>query len=261
MPDSSSLDLVRKLSRAPGDAAQRDFASSAAGSWTVICDFDGTIADTDVTDELLARFALPDWAAIEAEWKAGLINSRQCMARQVKLLRVTRPELEAFLATVDIDPGFRDFVDHCRSRRLPVRIVSDGIDEVIRSILRRHNLAQLPVIANHMVATGRNTYALQFPNGHADCSAASGTCKCANAAQQSGGSRVLLIGDGSSDFCLARNADFVFSKGKLSDHCELMGIPHRDFSGFADVHYLLSELLDHPHHHLHRQPLSWSLDR
>ncbi|MDB5972576.1 MAG: phosphoserine phosphatase [Hydrocarboniphaga sp.] len=258
MPDSSSPDPSRDPSRVTTGHLS---APSIAGPWIVICDFDGTISDVDVTDALLERFALPEWEAIESEWKASLISARECMARQVKLLRVTRPELEAFLDTIDIDAGFRQFIQECRSRRLPVRVVSDGLDCVIRSILRRHNLSQLSVTANQLITTGRNTYELQFPNSRVDCTAASGTCKCANAEQESRDRRVLLIGDGRSDFCLAHNADFVFSKNKLSEYCESMGIPHRDFSGFSDMPFLLSELLDHPHHHVHRQPLSWSLDR
>jgi 2-hydroxy-3-keto-5-methylthiopentenyl-1-phosphate phosphatase len=260
MPDSSSP-VSSPRNALNVDAAMREQRASNLGPWTVICDFDGTIADVDVTDELLARFALPEWEDIEADWKAGLISSRECMERQVKLLRFTRPELEKFLETVTIDAGFREFIAECRWRQLPVRVVSDGIEEVIRSILRRHNLGQLSVTANQLVATGGSTYELRFPNADANCSAASGTCKCARAMKEPRESRVLLIGDGRSDFCLAGAADFVFSKSKLTTHCEQNGIAHRSFNNFADIHYLLSELLDHPHHHMHRKPLSWSLDR
>jgi 2-hydroxy-3-keto-5-methylthiopentenyl-1-phosphate phosphatase len=260
MPDSSSP-VFSPRNALKAEASMREDQASKVGPWTVICDFDGTIADVDVTDELLARFALPAWTEIEADWKAGLITSRDCMERQVKLLRFTRPELERFLEGISIDAGFRDFIAECRWRQLPVRVVSDGIEEVIRSILRRHNLGQLPVTANQLVATGGSTYELRFPNANAQCTAASGTCKCARAMQEPRSSRVLLIGDGRSDFCLASAADFVFSKSKLTQHCEEQGIAHRSFDRFADIHYLLSELLDHPHHHMHRKPLSWSLER
>ena len=235
----------------------RSEKSGSSGPWTVVCDFDGTIAHADTTDSLLERFALPEWEQIEAQWKAGFIGSRECLQAQVRLLRMTRAQLREHLETLTIDAGFRAFVDGCRARRLPVRVVSDGLDFVIDNILQRYNLSSLPVTANRLVATGPDRWDLEFPNAHERCSAASGTCKCASAAQSLPGTRVLLIGDGRSDFCLARNADFVFSKGSLTAHCERAGIAHRPFEDFADVPYLLSELLDHPYHHLHRQPMSW----
>lgn len=237
MPDSSHPDDQPFWRRA-----------RAEERWTVLCDFDGTIATVDVTDELLGAFALPPWQQLEQQWRDGEISARECMARQVDLLRVARSELYAHLARVHIDPGFREFVADCRSRELPLQIVSDGIDLAIRRVLARHGLRGLPVAANRLIATSRDTYTLEFPHARPGCTAASGTCKCA-IAQACRPQRVLLIGDGRSDFCLAQRADFVFAKDKLARHCEQQGIAHRSFGDFSDVRFLLSELLDHPHHH------------
>jgi len=248
MPDSSSP-AVNPVHRASAAA----FAGSEP--WSVICDFDGTIATVDVTDELLTRFALPEWQTIEAQWKAGEISARECMAQQIALLRVSRTELYAHLAHIHIDPGFREFVADCRGRQLPMQVVSDGIDRVIRRVLLRNGFGEISIAANRLIHTGRDTYELQFPNAKPGCSAGSGTCKCAVAAQAKP-RRVLLIGDGTSDFCLARNADFVFAKAKLRTYCEQQGIAHRAFDTFSDIRYLLSELLDHPHHHHRPLPLA-----
>jgi len=56
-------------------------------NWRVLCDFDGTIALEDVTDSILERFALDGWQDVETEWKNGQIGSRECMAKQVALIR------------------------------------------------------------------------------------------------------------------------------------------------------------------------------
>ena len=40
----------------------------AAGPYSVICDFDGTVTPFDVTDAILERFARPAWKTIEDEW-------------------------------------------------------------------------------------------------------------------------------------------------------------------------------------------------
>ena len=63
--------------------------------WTILCDFDGTIALDDTTDTLLDRFGQPGWEKLEDDWKAGRINSHDCMAGQVALLDMSRDELDA----------------------------------------------------------------------------------------------------------------------------------------------------------------------
>ena len=61
--------------------------------WTILCDFDGTISQEDVTDSLLMRFGRPGWDALEVDWRAGKIGSRQCMAGQIALLDCSEDEL------------------------------------------------------------------------------------------------------------------------------------------------------------------------
>lgn len=58
----------------------------AAGPYSVICDFDGTVTPFDVTDAILERFARPAWKTIEDEWVRGAISARRCMERQIPLI-------------------------------------------------------------------------------------------------------------------------------------------------------------------------------
>lgn len=74
----------------------------------------------------------------------------------------------------------------------------------------------------------------------------SGTCKCTCAAQARANEapRVLMIGDGSSDFCVSEDADFVFAKRRLITHCTHAGIEHAAIDTFHDAIALLPRLLD-----------------
>ena len=69
--------------------------------------------------------------------------------------------------------------------------------------------------------------------------AASGNCKCKSTPRNK---RVLVIGDGKSDMCVASTADFVFAKGSLADYCVANHIPHARFDTFAEVTALLAQL-------------------
>ena len=211
--------------------------------WSILCDFDGTISLEDVIDSLLENHGQPGWQELEAQWQRGQIGSRECMQGQVRLLKLDPATLDAHLDQVRIDPGFADFVDQVRRLGLPLRIVSDGLDHAIQRILANHDLPPIPVVANHLRWCG-DRWDLQSPHQAEGCR--SGTCKCRCAAQARTGlaPRVLMIGDGSSDFCVSTHADFVFAKRRLIAHCEDNGIPYAAIDGFHDAAALLPRLLD-----------------
>lgn len=215
----------------------------AVAPWTILCDFDGTIAIEDVIDSLLERYARPGWDVLEDDWRAGRIGSRECMTGQVGLLDVSLDELDRHLAGLGIDHAFPAFVEVVEQCGIPLRIVSDGLDYAIESILGRYNLAHLPVSANRLLSVAGNRWTLQSPGSQPGCGA--GTCKCAVAAVASAlPARTLLIGDGASDFCAADRVDFVFAKHRLIEHCRAAGIPYAPITSFDDAIALLPALLD-----------------
>jgi 2,3-diketo-5-methylthio-1-phosphopentane phosphatase len=214
-------------------------------SWSVLCDFDGTIGLQDVIDTLLDRFGMPGWEALEADWQAGHIGSAACMSGQVALLDMSPEQFERHLDGLAIDPHFPRFAAAVAARGLPLQVVSDGLDHPIQILLARNGLKHLPIVANRIRPSAQaRRWELDSPYQVAGC--ASGTCKCAQIRQHRPGAqdRVLLIGDGTSDFCAAGRADYVFAKRKLIDHCRLRGIPHSPINDFEDALALLPRLLD-----------------
>ena len=209
--------------------------------YQVLVDFDGTIATVDTTDLLLERFADPRWQEIEDDWKAGRIGSRECMLRQVDLVRATPDALDAFVATIEIDPAFPNFVALCRSRGLAVSVVSDGLDRTVAKVLARHGL-DLPYSANHLEWLGNDRWRLGFPHARDDCRVLSGNCKCQFAKAPAGTLRVV-VGDGRSDFCVAGEADLVLAKGALARHAAASAMPHVPFETFAEATLLFEAWL------------------
>lgn len=220
-------------------------APAHRSDWTILCDFDGTIAVEDVIDSLLDRYGLPGWEALERDWRAGRIGSRECMSGQVALLDMTREQLDTHLAALWIDHAFPDFVAKARQLDVPIRVVSDGLDYAIHRILGRYGLDDLPLAANHL-APGVPPQRWQLTSPYQADGCASGTCKCACVAQAraNGAARTLLIGDGASDFCAADRVDFVFAKHRLIEHCRAAGIPYVPITGFEDALDFLPRLLD-----------------
>ncbi len=214
----------------------------------IICDFDGTIALEDVTDSLLERFADPSWEQVEAQWLAGSIGSRECMARQVSLIAASVAELNRYLDGVRIDPSFPAFVDACERRGdVALCVASDGIEHAVKRILANHGLERLEVFANVLRQLPGDRYRLEFPHSAPDCAVEAGNCKCAIAGKRASGSLhanpTILVGDGTSDFCVASSVDFVFAKDRLLAHCQANAIPHLPFETFLDVRRNLAQVI------------------
>src|SRR5262245_36079836 len=142
----------------------------------VFVDFDGTIALEDTTDVILERLADADWRSVEAEWIAGAIGSRECLTRQLDLVRASPAARDAIADEVPLDPHFAEFVAFCRAHQIPVTVISDGLDHVANRTLAAAGI-DLPVLANRLEWLGSGRWRLGFPHANAGCRAAAGNCK------------------------------------------------------------------------------------
>lgn len=205
-------------------------------NWTIICDFDGTIAKQHVTQLLLERFARVEWKLIERSWQAGLLGSRECLRRQVGLLTMTQTHLNTVLHEITMDPAFPAFVTRALAAGCDVRIASEGFDQVIRPLLARANVPPLRIAATYLLASGYESWQLDCPFAERACRSGAATCKCALAvAAERAHRRVVLIGGGLSDTCVAHRADLVFARGRLLDYCREHEIEHEEAVDFSAV--------------------------
>lgn len=207
------------------------------------CDFDGTIAIEDVTDCVLEQFAASEWLNFERAWTEGEITAAECMRAQIPLIEASLHELNAFLDTIEIDPGFPDFVAFCRRNGIGVTVVSDGVDYFIQRVLANHGVTDIEIIANHLspsVSPLGLSYGLDTPHASAGCRSGAGVCKCRVI-----GTRAdhVYVGDGRSDFCVSGEAKMVFAKAKLATYCEARAIAFHPYQGFDDVQHAIDLIL------------------
>lgn len=207
----------------------------------IFCDFDGTIAVQDATDFVLERLAAPEWREVEAQWEAGLIDSAECMRRQISLIYASEAELGKILDQVKIDKGFADFRAFCRNSGIPIFVISDGVDYFIRHILRNHHLDDFPVFANQLLRLSNGRYQLIFPHRYSGCKLNAGICKCHVVDSQH--TLRIYVGDGRSDFCVSHKPELVFAKDKLAIYCEQNDISFIRYRNFYDVTSHLKKIL------------------
>ena len=214
----------------------------------VFCDFDGTITRLDVTDQILSQLAHPSWREIEQQWMQGLIGSRECLERQIALVDAPVEELNAAIDGVPLDSDFTAFCKFARKKRLPLYILSDGFDYVIRRVLKRAGVDRYFKSGTNLFASairveGRRLVP-SFPHLPGPCAHGCATCKAALIRVLAEGRRpVIFVGDGMSDRFAVEFADVVFAKRHLLAHCRENGIACRPFETFKDVQLTLEKLL------------------
>ena len=157
------------------------------------------------------------------------------MEQQFALIKGSRGAIEGYFRSITVDPMFLSFVNHV-SPFARVAVLSDGIDYPIQQVLRRLGLSSIGIFANHLRYSAEGL-SLEFPLFSEACTQKSGVCKCSvmRSLCAHAGEKTILIGDGRSDYCIARSVNYVFAKNSLRDFCASEGITHSAISSFEDV--------------------------
>jgi 2,3-diketo-5-methylthio-1-phosphopentane phosphatase len=201
----------------------------------ILCDFDGTINTVDIGHVLLREFAVSGWRKLNRELIEGHIGSKEFYLRIANLLAGTKKEMEGFIVKHSkIDPHFPNFLRFCKERGWVVKIVSDGFDFYIYTLLRRHHIKGVEIFANHATFPPRKGLTFSFPYHNQECGSC-GNCKLQILKSlRDFYHTIVYVGDGISDRCVIQEADLIFAKKELFKHCMREGIDcvkYRNFKG------------------------------
>jgi 2,3-diketo-5-methylthio-1-phosphopentane phosphatase len=204
---------------------------------SLFCDFDGTISRRDVGYHLFRRFSGGRTEELVAQWQAGEIDTRSCLVAEAGMCKATPSEIHAFLDQIELDRGFAEFVALCESNRVDLTILSEGLDFYINHILKRYGLQHLTVSANHGYLED-NTVKVKFLRENKTCQRC-GSCKGERIREyresQTEDVMAVFVGDGLSDICAMNEADLVFAKKDLEQHCRMNNIDYVSYDYFDDV--------------------------
>lgn len=207
----------------------------------VLCDFDGTISQQDVSDTIFTLWLGDVWAQIDASYHEGRTSMAEAYKLCWLLVGATESEIVGFVDAVEIDPFFGSFVEASRGADVPIYLVSDGFDYYIERIMGRYGLSDLEHYSNKLwFEDGK--ICLDFGNQHEDC------IDCANCKKKilddkrNEADFIIYIGNGNSDRCAAEHADLVFAKDSLAAHCEAKGVPYVAYRHFDEIIDYLKEI-------------------
>jgi 2-hydroxy-3-keto-5-methylthiopentenyl-1-phosphate phosphatase len=231
---------LRPDTRLPTPDSQLPTPDSRHPTPVIFSDFDGTIAQVDVTDVILGEFADPAWREVEEEWVQGRIGSRECLKRQMAMVDASAKQLDALIDAVPLDPHFAAFHALTRERGIPFYVVSDGFDYVIRRVLRNCGVDGELLNGSHLFSSSMqvrgNGVDVDFPHWPEVCSHGCATCKPEVIRRVRGQNRpVIFIGDGLSDRFAVEEADAVFARDKLLGFCREHHVACTAFETFGEI--------------------------
>ena len=198
----------------------------------VFSDFDGTIAHPDTINLLAETYGGVEFRRdIGGKIASGEISLRDGIAAEVATIRGDLDQVLDFLRQrVKIDESFPPFAQWCRSREIPLTILSAGIKDVIEQLLAPFGLDHVRLLANPLEIVDHR-WTLRFlddtPWGHDKAAAL--------VQARSEGYATAFLGDGLSDLRAAGQADLVFARSKLANLCREKQLPFFPLDDFSTV--------------------------
>jgi 2-hydroxy-3-keto-5-methylthiopentenyl-1-phosphate phosphatase len=201
---------------------------------TLVVDFDGTVTQEDLLDEIASRFGDPVvYRQVEDGLDEGRMPLREVITREFEPVRKPLEEIVDWeLENVHIRPGFRELVELAAERGWRFVIVSSGFHELIEPILE-HEGVQVELHANRIDPRPEGWRVLwQYDES---CEACGESCKRSIVKRFGGEGEIVYIGDGYSDRCAAEASHRVFATKGLARYLDERGVSHERFEDFYDV--------------------------
>jgi len=199
-------------------------------------DFDGTVTQQDVGEEVFRKFAKEEKVNIIIDDLLNdRISSRECWIKLCNAVpSVNENEFDDFIVSIPLDHSFVKFKDYCKIENIELYILSDGFDYYIDKIFEKNRINDLTVYSNHLeIVDGKLIPSFPY---YDEASFSSANCKRNHIINHSSEEDfTVFIGDGNSDKDSIEYCDFIFAKDDLLKFCEKERITYFPYKNFDDV--------------------------
>ena len=203
----------------------------------VLCDFDGTVTQTEASLAILRKFVPEKLKKYEGPWMRKEISTHDCLGYQFTMMGISDDVMARFAAeNVPLRPWFKEFVRWCAKEGIGLVVTSSGVDLYIRAILKKNKLGKVPFVADRMHWVQGLGPLVEEGFYNIDCDWC-GNCKVGLLdLYRDMKKKIVYVGDGETDECPARKADLVVARAHLLKFCKKEGIAECDpFETFVDV--------------------------
>jgi 2-hydroxy-3-keto-5-methylthiopentenyl-1-phosphate phosphatase len=198
------------------------------------CDFDGTVTYKDVSFLLLDAFVGYEWRDYLDQYQEGKISVGEFSRKSFGMVKASRQQMLDYIKNrVRIRPGFKQFVQFCKSKDFSLVVVSNGLDFYIDNILKNLGLVD---IEYHAAETIFNPGVLQVRYVNPEGKTIDTDFKLSYMEKfLDEGYEVVYIGDGNSDFVPAQKCHRIFATNSLLRRCKYHDLACAPFSDFFDI--------------------------
>jgi 2-hydroxy-3-keto-5-methylthiopentenyl-1-phosphate phosphatase len=204
----------------------------------LFCDFDGTITEKSMVDEVGQVFVGQAWLDIKQAMLEGRVSLLDGVARAFALIpSYKKPEILEHVKRVTVfRTGFQELLHYCKSVSIPFIVASGGMDFFVDLLLApyRDLITQI-----YSIESDFSGPFLRLVHRYA-CGQC-GLCKVKVMGLYPGPIHVL-VGDGLTDLHGARHADLVFARSLLATRLDQAGVSYRPFESFLEKHHNLHSI-------------------
>jgi len=181
--------------------------------WIVLTDFDGTIVRKDLAELILRRFGRKGWEKYDDLAAKGEMSIEECLKIQFEMIEARdKDEIFEFIRNeCKFRGGFKELIVSCREKRIPLVVVSAGIDFCIDYVFNINGVKSMPKIVRANTKFTANGIRVSFPRYFEELTGFTNFKEAFVARQKKKGSKVVYVGDGQSDYSPALISDKVFA--------------------------------------------------
>jgi len=216
----------------------------------ILCDFDGTVTESDTTDMLLTNFANNKWEDIGKKYVNGNISHAEMNTKFAQMLNATPSEIDVALRQSMPRGDFHQFITSLNFNKTEIIVVSSGWYYYIEKTLGRYNpyrfsdlssthaleKFKIPVISNDILYDKNiGTWNIQLLWEKYSCKLSSPCKGTILQAFRNNYDKIIAIGNSESDICMIEKADISFAFGTLQKICETQNIPCQNVKNFTEI--------------------------
>jgi 2-hydroxy-3-keto-5-methylthiopentenyl-1-phosphate phosphatase len=204
----------------------------------VFCDFDGTITVEETFVAMLKQFTPNVSTQLLPEIYARRVTLRQGVRQMLESIPSSSySDIIEFTRAQPIRAGFLDFLDFLNAEKVPLVVVSGGLQSMVEVVLKPFASR---ITAIHAINVNTEGYFLRVDSRYE-----SGTEMVAKAQIMAAYDvdESIVIGDSITDWNLALSASLVFARPPLTHFLEEHKKPYLAWNDFIDVRNQLEKCL------------------
>ena len=200
----------------------------------VFCDFDGTITAEETFVGMLKQFATLPYDDI----KTQVIDRQLSLGDGVRKLVESipsecYPDILTYVRTKPLRKGFTKLLDLLHLHRIPFVVISGGLIDSVTTRLEAYKEKITAMHAARIDATG------PYLRVSSEYEGVDGLVSKPRVAKNYEVDESAVIGDGVTDFNLARTATIVYARDLLAQHLDTKKLTYIKWRDFRDIRHSL----------------------